>query len=76
MLKYLSGFSNELCLLINSNEGDENNDTLNALLKRYKDCFPLSKKQISGLLKSSKEKVSCSVNGCRSPCITSLSSMS
>lgn len=57
MLKYLSGFSNELCLLINSDEGDENNDSLNALLKRYKDCFPLSKKQIKSLLKSSKEKV-------------------
>ena len=57
MLQHLSGFSNELCVLISSSEEGGNKEALTALLKRFEKSFPLSRKQISQLLNSSKEKI-------------------
>lgn len=57
MLRNLSGFSNELCLIISSGEEGDNGNRLPDLLKRFEKSFPLSKKEISGLLDSAKEKV-------------------
>ncbi len=56
-LRNLSGFSNELCLIISSNDGGDNGEKLTKLLKRFKESIPLTKKQVSALLDSAKEKV-------------------
>jgi len=57
MLRNLSGFSNELCLIIGGSAEGEGGDKIKSLLKRFEKSFPLSKKQISGLLDSANEKV-------------------
>ena len=57
MLQHLSGFSNELCVLISSSEGEGDKEALATLLKRFEKSFPLTKKQISELLESSKERI-------------------
>ena len=53
----LSGFSNELCSVTSNQDGEGDEEALGALLKRFGDAFPLSKKQIKGLLKSAHEKM-------------------
>jgi len=57
MLRNLSGFSNRLCHIVGGIEEGEGGEAIKSLLKRFEKCFPLSKKQISGLLDSAKEKV-------------------
>ncbi|MBN1847634.1 MAG: HDOD domain-containing protein [Deltaproteobacteria bacterium] len=57
MLQHLSGFSNELCMLIGGGDEGGDKEALAALLKRFEKSFALSKKQISELLESSKEKI-------------------
>ena len=56
-LRNLSGFSNELCDIINSPDDEENRDALTKLLKRYEKSIPLNKKQVGSLLESAREKV-------------------
>ena len=56
-LRNLSGFSNELCSIINSPDDEGSRDSLTKLLKRFEKCIPLSKKQVATLLESAREKV-------------------
>lgn len=53
----LSGFCNELCSIMGNEESEGNAEAVAALLKRFGDAFPVSKRQIKGLLKSAHEKV-------------------
>jgi serine/threonine protein kinase len=57
MLQHLSGFSNELCMLISSSEEGDDKEAIAALLKRFEKSFPLSKKQMAALLESSKDRI-------------------
>lgn len=58
MLQQLSGFSNELCVIIGGQgEEEEISEAVTMLLKRYRKSFSLSKNQVSDLLDSSKKKI-------------------
>ena len=56
-LRNLSGFSNELCNIINSPDDEESREALTKLLKRFEKSIPLTKKQVASLLESAREKV-------------------
>ncbi len=56
-LQGLSNFSNELCHIYNDTEENKREASLSALLKNYKKHIPLSKKQLSGIIDASMEKV-------------------
>ena len=56
MLRNLSGFSNELCTLM-STENSDGAKALKDLMKRYEESFPLAKKTLSKILGSAKDKL-------------------
>ncbi|MBN2419486.1 MAG: HDOD domain-containing protein [Deltaproteobacteria bacterium] len=56
-LRNLSGFSNELCSIINNPDEEASRGALEKLLKRFEKSIPLTKKQIGSLLESAKDKV-------------------
>ncbi len=56
-LQGLSNFSNELCSIINTTEESKRGASYSALLKNYKKYIPLSKKQLTGVIDTSMEKV-------------------
>ena len=56
-LQGLSNFSNELCCIINDTENSKREASLSALLKSYKKHISLPKKQLSGVIATSFEKV-------------------
>lgn len=56
-LRNLSGFSNELCTIINSPDDEQSRKDLTKLLKRFEKSIPLNKKQVAALLESAREKV-------------------
>ena len=56
-LQGLSNFSNELCYIYNDTEETKREASLSALLKNYQKHISLSKKQLSGVIDASMEKV-------------------
>jgi serine/threonine protein kinase len=56
-LRNLSGFSNELCVLVSKGEEEDGGKALKSLFKQFEKTLPISRKQISELLDSAKEKV-------------------
>jgi len=57
MLRNLSSFSNTLCHIASTLEGEERNNALKGLLKRFDKSVPIPKKQLAKLLDSAREKV-------------------
>ena len=56
-LQGLSNFSNELCCIINDTDEDKREASFSALLQNYKKHISLSKKELSGVIDASMEKV-------------------
>lgn len=57
MLRNLSSFSNTLCHIASTLEGEERDKALRGLLRRFEKSVPIPKAQISKLLDSAREKV-------------------
>lgn len=57
LLWTVTTFSNELCQIAGSADGDEGEKALNALLKRYSEGLPIQKEKVFKLLDSAKEKM-------------------
>jgi HD-like signal output (HDOD) protein len=57
LLWTVATFSNELCQIAGSTDGDEGEKALNALLKRYCVGLPIQKEKVFKLLDSAKEKM-------------------
>jgi len=53
-LQVLSAFSNELCQIVNSSEGDQVERSISSLLKRYDESVPVAREKVSSLLESAK----------------------
>jgi len=54
-LQVLSAFSNELCHIVNTSEGDQAESSISSLLKRYDESIPIPQEKVSTLLDSAKE---------------------
>lgn len=77
----LSNFSNDLCRIAGDKAGEDRDAAMDALLKRYGESLPVSRKQISGVLESAMDKLAqystvLKINLKKSPFLNNLSSLS
>jgi serine/threonine protein kinase len=56
-LQVLSAFSNELCHIVSTAEGEEGGKAIASLMKRFDESIPVPKERVVDLLESAKEKM-------------------